>query len=99
LVLLDTSIVLWWLTDDKRSDKRARDITRDPATHVYVSPATTWEVILKVRRGKLKVQKNFYQLLWGGDNFKNISITHAHTLHVSFLPALHKDPYDRLLAV
>ena len=45
-LLLDTHVVLWWLTDDPTlSDEIKNRLDHDP--DVYVSSATIWEVTIK----------------------------------------------------
>ena len=45
-LLLDTHVVLWWLTDDPTlSDDIKARLDHEP--HVYVSAATIWEVAIK----------------------------------------------------
>ena len=51
-LLLDTHVVLWWLTDDPTlSDDIKARLDHEP--HVYVSAATIWEVAIKQAAGKL----------------------------------------------
>ena len=51
-LLLDTHVVLWWLTDDPTlSDDIKARLDHEP--DVYVSAATIWEVAIKQAAGKL----------------------------------------------
>ena len=53
-LLLDTHALLWWLADDDRLGTRARALIEDPANDVLVSVASLWEIVVKVRVGKLE---------------------------------------------
>jgi PIN domain nuclease of toxin-antitoxin system len=48
-LLLDTPVVLWWLSDDPRLGRRA--------SAVHVSAATTWEVAIKSAIGRLDLDE------------------------------------------
>ena len=52
-ILLDTHIVIWAITDDKRLTKKARDIILDPISNLYYSAASVLEVDLKTKSRKL----------------------------------------------
>jgi PIN domain nuclease of toxin-antitoxin system len=49
-LLLDTHIVLWWLTDDPTLADDIKD-RLDQEADVYVSSATVWEVTIKQALG------------------------------------------------
>ena len=53
-VLLDTHALLWWLAGDPRIERKAHDLIADPAHDILVSIASLWEIVLKVRVGKLE---------------------------------------------
>jgi PIN domain nuclease of toxin-antitoxin system len=46
-LLLDTSVILWWLADDRKLGKQARDIIANPTNEVFVSAVTVWEIAVK----------------------------------------------------
>jgi PIN domain nuclease of toxin-antitoxin system len=52
-LLLDTHIVLWWLSDSPRLAKRSKKLIAGNA-EVFVSAATAWEIAIKKSLGKLK---------------------------------------------
>src|SRR4051812_23634345 len=52
-LLLDTHIVLWWLSDDPTLAAELKD-RLDHEPDIYVSAATIWEVAIKQSIGKLK---------------------------------------------
>jgi len=55
-LLLDTHVILWWLTDDPAlSDEIKTRLDDEP--DVYVSPASLWEVAIKQSIGSLDAPK------------------------------------------
>lgn len=98
--LLDTHTFLWWIGDDQRLSERAREIIRDPANEIVFSAASAWEIAIKARIGRIAFQQDLTtfipeQLHING--FAKLSIEVRHTLRVAMLPALHRDPFDRIL--
>jgi PIN domain nuclease of toxin-antitoxin system len=52
-LLLDSHAFLWWLAEDPKLGAGARQAGADPASIVYVSAATVWELSIKAALGKL----------------------------------------------
>ena len=50
-LLLDTRVLLWWLTDDRRLAWTTRNRIARPSEAVFVSVATAWEISSLARRG------------------------------------------------
>ena len=55
-MLLDTHAFLWFVLDDTRLSDTARSVIADPTRDVFVSPATFWEIAIKVRLGRLDLR-------------------------------------------
>ncbi len=95
-ILLDTHILLWWLADDPLLSKKARTLIIDKKNIVFISAATTWEMMIKKALGKLEAPENIVEMI-KDNQFKDLSITLAHTLAIGELPKHHHDPFDRML--
>lgn len=95
-LLLDTHAVLWWLNDDPTLSETARAAISDPENTVYLSAVAVWEMRIKEGIGKLDLPDDFKEVL-DGQAFSNLPVTvdHAHT--IAGLPAIHRDPFDRML--
>ncbi len=96
-VLLDTHALLWWMLDDARLGPRARDLVADPGNDVLVSTASLWEIVVKMRVGKLEAD---IKELWDAveqQAFIPLGINAAHLLTLAGLPMHHRDPFDHLL--
>ncbi len=57
-ILLDTQMLLWWLTDDSRLSNKARSTIAEPANTLIVSGATAWEIAIKRALGTLTMDGN-----------------------------------------
>lgn len=98
LLLADTHVVLWALTNDPRLTRLARALLTD-AQRVYVSTASLWEMSIKVRLGKLTLPKHFGSQVLTDRGYGLLAITADHALEVRNLPLHHHDPFDRMLVV
>src|SRR3954469_13814250 len=93
-LLLDTHIVLWWLSDDPTLGSEIKD-RLDHEPDVYVSAVTIWEVAIKQSIGKLKPDDLPERVRDSG--FRPLDITAEHGIAAARLPLLHHDPFDRML--
>ena len=96
-LLLDTHALLWWLSDDPKLGAAARDRIMDPANDILVSVASLWEILVKVRAGKLEacIQEILDEMQAQG--FSLLQIAPAHLVALAALPMHHRDPFDHLL--
>ncbi len=94
--LLDTHILLWWLSDDKKLTKKVREVIANPNNDIVVSSVSVWEIIIKKSLNKLECPDNLKEIL-DKSNFVLLPMTVDHALSVEHLPIIHNDPFDRLL--
>ncbi len=100
-VLLDTHVLLWALMEPGKLSPRAREILKDPANTVLVSPASAWEISTKHRLGRLPAAESVvrgYRHHLTTLMATEIPITSEHALLAGSLGAEHRDPFDRMLA-
>ena len=95
-LLLDTHILLWWLSNDSSLPARARRLISDPDNTIFVSAVSLWEIRLKQSIGKLRLPTDFEERL-AGESFESLPLTAAHAREVALLPWHHRDPFDRML--
>jgi PIN domain nuclease of toxin-antitoxin system len=94
-MLLDTHVVLWWLTDDETLADEIKDqLDREP--DVYVSAATIWEVAIKQALGKLPEPRDLPERI-RDSGFAPLAISSEHAITAGRLPMIHRDPFDRML--
>lgn len=96
--LLDTHVLLWWLTDPEKIKNDAQEIIRNRASDIFVSSASLWEMAIKKSIGKLTLPHNLLETI-ASENFKLLPIMPDESLGVADLPFLHSDPFDRLLII
>lgn len=95
-LLLDTHIFLWWLKADRRLSKKARSKITN-ANEVYISSASIWEMVIKMRLKKLDVQIEEAINAITASGFLELPVSAAHASALLKLPDIHKDPFDRIL--
>lgn len=98
-ILLDTHSLLWWLDNDDRLSRRAREAIQNPITQVLVSVGSLWEIAIKQQLGKLKASNlvNNFQKELDDAGFVELPISGVHAIRAAVLPINHRDPFDRLL--
>jgi PIN domain nuclease of toxin-antitoxin system len=98
-LLLDTHAFLWWTTDDPRLPDATREAVAG-AGRVVFSAASGWELAIKVATGRLTLPgpvDRFVTAQLALNAFEVLPVSLRHALGVASLPAVHTDPFDRLL--
>lgn len=95
-LLLDTHVLLWALDTPERLGVEAREVLRDPRHQVVVSAASAWEISVKAALGKLRFDGDLSRVL-KAVGFDALTISVEHALAAGALPAVHRDPFDRML--
>jgi len=99
-LLLDTIVLLWWLSGDKRLEWSASNRIARPTGTVFVSVATAWEISALERGGKIDFGCPASDCLpreMALHRFEWLEITHRHVFLAQQLPRDTLDPYDRLI--
>jgi len=94
--LLDTHILLWWLSDSPELNDKIKSIINDPKNFIYISVGSIWEISIKKSIGKLEINEDYVKILQE-ENITVIDITLEHVNKLNELPEIHKDPFDRIL--
>jgi PIN domain nuclease of toxin-antitoxin system len=95
-LLLDTQVLLWCLGDPERLSKKARRRIESANEVVFVSVVSAWEIEIKRALGKLRVPEDLSQQLTE-KRFTELALRMQHVGQLGLLPALHRDPFDRML--
>lgn len=98
--MLDTCTFLWVVTAAPQLPGRVVDLFRSPDNDVYLSAASAWEIALKHALGHLPLPETPERLVPAKREAYGIlplPIDEESALHLSRLPAIHRDPFDRLL--
>lgn len=94
--LLDSHVLLWWSENPLSISAEARQIIANPLNHIYFSLASTWELTIKKRLGKITIPTPLIELVNQG-GFKMLGITNEHIDVLQTIKPLHRDPFDHLL--
>jgi PIN domain nuclease of toxin-antitoxin system len=98
--LLDTHVWLWTLVSPQRISADTRELLAKPENSLLLSAASSWEIAIKYRLGKLPLPEppaRFIPPRLVRDGIESLSVQHHHAQAVAELPEHHKDPFDRLL--
>ena len=96
-LLIDTQVLLWWLSDDTRlGPVAAGRLARDP---VLVSVASLWEIAIKAGRGELDADVRRVAQAADAQGMRRLPLGDAHLARYQALPRRddHGDPFDRML--
>jgi PIN domain nuclease of toxin-antitoxin system len=101
-LLLDTHTLLWYVTGNPQLSRTAEALIVDPMNELFMSPASYWEIAIKVSIGKLVLHQpyeDFIDLCVNRYGFVILPVEPRHTARVAALPfpPNHKDPFDRLI--
>ena len=96
-LLLDTHILLWWLADDPALPAAARAAIGDPASEVFISAASAWEIAIKHALGRLDFPVAQMTTILNEAGFTPLGIEVQHGVIAGALPPHHNDPFDRML--
>ena len=95
--LLDTHAILWYVDANPDFPERLRDLI-DTSDCVY-STASLWEIAIKQSLDRLPLDISISALdrICRTAGFRLLPIRPSHLDRLKTLPAIHRDPFDRLL--
>jgi PIN domain nuclease of toxin-antitoxin system len=98
-LLLDTHLLLWVAQNSPRLSSAARKLIGDKGNELIFSVASLWEFGIKYAKAPDQFDTSPLELrealLLNG--YVELDIAGKHVLAISNLPALHGDPFDRIL--
>ena len=100
-LLLDTCTLLWSAFEVKKLSKQSTHLIEDPDNVLFLSAVSVWEIEVKYRSGKIKLNdrspKEFIAEARKKLDLYDLSFdVNAALLH-EHLPPIHRDPFDRML--
>ena len=98
-LLLDTHLLLWSAGQPERLSKQGRALIEAPENELFFSSASLWEVVIKRGLGRqdFKVDARLLRRGLLDNGYSELPIGSEHVVAVDNLPAIHKDPFDRVL--
>lgn len=97
--LLDTHTFLWAIAEEERLSPRARQIYTGK-NDLWLSVASIWEIVIKVRAGKLLLPQPsgpYVVRELAKNRIEVLPVNLDHVLRFEDLPVYHRDPFDRIL--
>ena len=98
-LLLDTHLLLWAAFRPDRLSQDAAGMIADPANSLWFSAASIWEVAIKraLDRPDFRVVPGVLRAGLLANDYAELPIAGRHCLGLGGLPAIHADPFDRIL--
>nr|WP_286009618.1 type II toxin-antitoxin system VapC family toxin [Salinicola sp. S1-1-2] len=98
-MLLDTHVLLWAAAEPERLSDEAVALIEDTGNTLHFSAASLWEIVIKngLKRPDFQLEPHLFRRSLIDNGYLELPIAASHTLAVSHLPDIHKDPFDRIL--
>lgn len=99
-LLLDTHAFLWFILDDPLLSANARGLIAAPRNEIAISPASYWEIAIKIGIGKYSLGEpvaGFFEREIAVNQFRILPIEPRHVAPLTTMPFHHRDPFDRLI--
>ncbi|HVA48615.1 MAG TPA: type II toxin-antitoxin system VapC family toxin [Pirellulales bacterium] len=99
-LLLDTHAFLWYILDDPQLSAKADALISDANNEIEVSPASYWEIAIKIRLDKYSLPEPYQMFMEreiATNGFRILHIEPKHTALITTMPFHHRDPFDRLI--
>lgn len=98
-LLLDTHLLLWAAHAPDRLSGQALAFLEPADNELIFSAASLWEIAIKnsLGRADFQVDSRLFRRALLDHGYIELAISSAHAVFVESLPAIHKDPFDRIL--
>jgi PIN domain nuclease of toxin-antitoxin system len=98
-LLLDTHILLWAATEPERLSAATRSSFEDPNNELAFSAISIWEIAIKTGRDRrdFRIDAGYFRRRLLENGYMELPVTGAHAAATAGLPAIHWDPFDRML--
>jgi PIN domain nuclease of toxin-antitoxin system len=100
MMLLDTCVLLWLATDNTAISARAAELIRSAPGGLFVSAISAFEVGQKAAVKKLSLPRpvdDWFAAMLQWHGLHEIPVSGVIAARATLLPAIHGDPFDRLL--
>lgn len=97
--LVDTHFLIWLSMQSSRLTPHARSLLADPNNTIYFSAVSIFEVAIKQQLAKadFDVDTGVLRRTMIEKGYIELAVDGVQAVHVSRLPPIHRDPFDRLL--
>ena len=98
--LLDTHVFLWYITGDSRIHDDLLTQLQNIRNQVWLSVISEWEIIIKYQLGRLPLPeppRKYIPQQRRKHGLASLSLDENAVVLLETLPAIHRDPFDRML--
>jgi len=98
--LLDTHVLLWFISGDARLPAEWRDTISHPQHEICLSVVSLWEAIIKYQLGRLSLPEppeRYLPKQRERHQIANLPLDEASVQQLATLSPIHRDPFDRML--
>ena len=95
-LLLDTHVLIWWVTGDRKLSKAVATLVASEESDVAVSAAAIWEIATKRTLGRIDIDMEELLAAISADGFTELPVRFVHASRLESLPRHHDDPFDRM---
>ncbi|MCQ2611322.1 MAG: type II toxin-antitoxin system VapC family toxin [Treponema sp.] len=98
-IILDTHIIIWFLTGDERLSQKALELIQNPDNEIYYSHASLWEIAVKhrVKKEEFNYDVSKVMLFCEMCEFSKLTIREIAIQQYERIPLGHSDPFDLML--
>lgn len=99
-VLLDAKCFLWSFADPDRLSEEARGIFTDSRHTLYLSSVSVWEIIIKARLGRLRVQGETTDYIASRmrlGKIEGLPVSPSHILRAESLSDVDHNEFDKVI--
>ncbi len=99
-LLLDTHIWLWSLLEPGRLSRRVKRELADPASELWLSPISVWELSVLLRRGRVRLEHGFHEWVETALDrapLREAPVTNDVAMATHDIDLPHRDPADMFL--
>jgi PIN domain nuclease of toxin-antitoxin system len=98
-LLLDTHLLLWAAGEPEKLSDEALRLIEAPDNELFFSAASLWEIAIKSSLGRTDFVADARVLRRGllDNGYNELPVISEHAVAIVGLPAIHKDPFDRIL--
>ncbi len=98
-LLLDTHLLLWAAGQPEKLSTAALALIEAPENQLMFSAASLWEIAIKAGLGRedFVAEPGLIRRGLLDNGYEELPLSSAHAVALTGLPAIHKDPFDRIL--
>ena len=96
---IDTHLLIWAASEPARLSAAARESIEDSRNELHFSVGSLREIVImgSLQRSDFDVDASLLRRGLSDNGYRELRVDGNHVLAVGSLPAIHRDPFDRIL--